>query len=132
MCTYYVYNYACVSCRHHAFRATVEQRHQGLGQIGEAQLRGDRRTATAQDPMVHERGAGGRKRGRRQRSRREKVQAPADGQTVPVAAQERTRVPAAHQQAGGARHGIFHVRGHQRHRKDTVHRHSNGQNQSFQ
>lgn len=119
-------------CRHYAFRATAEQRDKGLGQISEAQLRGDRRTATAPNPMVHERGAGWRQRRRRERSRREKVQAPVDGQTVPVQAQERTRVPVTDQQARGARHGIFQVRGHQRHRKDTVHRHTNGQNQSFQ
>lgn len=51
--------------RCHSFRPPTKQHHQRLGKVGEAQLRGDRRTAAAEDPMVHERSAGGRRGGRR-------------------------------------------------------------------
>lgn len=119
------------SRRHHSFRPTAEQRNEGLGQVGEAELRGDRRTAAAPHPVVHERGAGGRYRGRAGQ-RREEVQAPVDGQAVPVQAQKRARVPVAHQPAGGARLGVLHVRGHQRHREDPVHCHTKGQSQPVQ
>lgn len=40
--------------RRHALRTTTEQHYQGLGQVSEAQLRGDRRTTTTKDPVVHE------------------------------------------------------------------------------
>lgn len=116
--------------RRDGFRAETEQHHQGLGQVGEAQLRGDRRTAAAAHTVVHERGAG--RGGRRNGQRREEVQAAADGETVSVQAQERAGVQAAHQQVGGARHRVLHVRGHQRHRENQLHRHTDGQSQPVQ
>lgn len=80
--------------------------------------------------MVHERGAG--ERGWRQyRKHEQEVQAPADSEAVHVQTQERVGVQVAYQQIGSARHGILHVRGHQRYRKNTIHRRTPGQRQPF-
>lgn len=88
--------------------------------------------------MVHERGTSRRRRWRRRKQRKrrwrhgKKVEAQTNGQTVPVETQKRARIPIADQQARGARHGIFHVRGCQRNRENTIDRHTRGQNQPFQ
>lgn len=83
--------------------------------------------------MVHERGAGERGwRRRRKRKRGQEVQTPDDSETVHVQTQERAGVQVADQQVGSARHGILHVRGHQRYRKNSIHRGTPSQRQPFQ